>query len=250
LTAARRSSDQWEQQLRHEPHRPGGVRHEVLCRRVESVARRIENAVTPWSRRRLGSSSHGVRSARTPPTPASHRIEKQGAPGSGDYETARSSVNAAVPLRAPAHRSSEPRVPGIRSLSLAPRSHRILVRAQVRWGPPVRALERPDLRPPSHRWPSLVSVAWRIRSCGGCERTSRSGRCATATDKAALDVLRHLLGGRAVAAQGKLLTCSPNRGMFCGRPKARKVGGPVALSSRRLTAGCGSVACGPLASRT
>jgi hypothetical protein len=217
---------------------------------VESVARRIENAVTPWSRRRLGSSSHGVRSARTPPTPASHRIEKQGAPGSGDYETARSSVNAAVPLRAPAHRSSEPRVPGIRSLSLAPRSHRILVRAQVRWGPPVRALERPDLRPPSHRWPSLVSVAWRIRSCGGCERTSRSGRCATATDKAALDVLRHLLGGRAVAAQGKLLTCSPNRGMFCGRPKARKVGGPVALSSRRLTAGCGSVASGPLASRT
>ena len=160
---------------------------------VESVARRIENAVTPWSRRRLGSSSHGVRSARTPPTPASHRIEKQGAPGSGDYETARSSVNAAVPLRAPAHRSSEPRVPGIRSLSLAPRSHRILVRAQVRWGPPVRALERPDLRPPSHRWPSLVSVAWRIRSCGGCERTSRSGRCATATDNPALHVLRHLL---------------------------------------------------------
>jgi hypothetical protein len=206
--------------------------------------------VTPWSRRRLRSSSHGVRSARTPPTPASHRIEKQGAPGSGDYETARSSVNAAVPLRAPAHRSSEPRVPGTRSLSLAPRSHRILVRAQVRWGPPVRALERPDLRPPSHRWPSLVSVAWRIRSCGGCERTSRSGRCATATDKAALHVLRHLLGGRAVAAQGKLLTWSPNRRMFCGRPKARKVGGPVALSSRRLTAGCGSVACGPLASRT
>jgi hypothetical protein len=175
LTAARRSSDQWEQQLRHEPHRPGGVRHEVLCRRVESVARRIENAVTPWSRRRLGSSSHGVRSARTPPTPASHRIEKQGAPGSGDYETARSFVNAAVPLRAPAHRSSEPRVPGIRSLSLAPRSHRILVRAQVRWGPPVRALERPDLRPPSHRWPSLVSVAWRIDRAADANGRAEAG---------------------------------------------------------------------------
>ena len=205
--------------------------------------------VTPWSRRRLRSSSHGVRSARTPPTPASHRIEKQGAPGSGDYATARSSVNAVVPFRAPAHRSSEPRVPGVRSLSLAPRSHRILVRAQVRWGPLVRALERPDLRPPSHRLPSLVSVAWRIRSCGGCERTSRSGRCATATDNPALHVLRHLLGGRAVAAQGKLLTWSPNRRMFCGRPKARKVGGPIALSSRRLTGGCANVASG-LASRT
>jgi hypothetical protein len=59
---------------------------------------------------------------------------------------------------------------------------RDLVRVQVRWV--VRSSARTaGFAASSRRWPSLVSVAWRIRSCVGCGRTSRSGRCATATEK-------------------------------------------------------------------
>jgi hypothetical protein len=37
---------------------------------------------------------------------------------------------------------------------------------------------------------------------------------------------------------------------FCRRPKARTVGGPEALSSRRFTGGGANVTSGPVASRT
>ena len=59
---------------------------------------------------------------------------------------------------------------------------RDLGRVQVRWvvGSSARTA---GFAASSLRWPSLVSVAWRIRWCVGCGRTSTSGRCATATDK-------------------------------------------------------------------
>jgi hypothetical protein len=60
-------------------------------------------------------------------------------------------------------------------------------------------------------------------------RTDEQKRALSDRDgHAALHILRHLLGGRAVTAQGKLLTRSPNRGMFCavagklGRSVGRK----------------------------
>lgn len=204
--------------------------------------------VTPWSRRRLRSSSHGVRSARTPPTPASHRIEKQGAPGSGDYEIARSSVNAAVhsglllivqvsrACRGYGHHRSRRDPTGFSSE---------LKSAGGRW------FERSNGRICGLRATVALACERRLDNSivGGCERTSRSGRRATATEKAALHVLRSPPRWPRGCRAGQAAYVFPNRRMFCGRPKARKVGGPVALSSRRLTGGCANVASG-LASRT
>jgi hypothetical protein len=56
-------------------------------------------------------------------------------------------------------------------------------------------------------------------------RTDEHKRALRDRDGQAPDVLSHLLGGRAVAAQGKLLARSPNRGMFCA--VARKLGRSV-----------------------